>query len=439
MDTLFDSGDSLTRLPLSKLCTEIARNLARIGRVVVEGEVVKPITRPSGWTYFTLADRAARLPVSCPAERARRCIEAVHGARVSVTGRMVFSARNGQLHLEAEEVVPVGEGAIEAAIARTRAILASEGLLDRPRRPIPVLPRGIGVVCGAEAAVRGDIESVVAERFPGYPIVFRQATVSGAGAVEAIIGALRYFARRDDVEVVVVARGGGDPASLLPFSDEEVCRAMAAMPMAVVTAIGHERDRPLCDEISDLACNTPSLAAIRVVPDEAAFRDALDQVLAGAHALLESAFAFREDLLDRVDPYGSFSGVAERAGERLNRVELRGNLHLRMAGARERLGWVDPGGSVRSRMVVATETLGRLLPDGLLAGREAAAAAFLGGLVATLEALSPERVLERGYAVVRSHAGAVVRSPAQVAVGDGLDIRVAAGRVDAVVTETRGR
>jgi exodeoxyribonuclease VII large subunit len=178
---LFDQASAPRRLSLVRLAGEIARSLVGIGRVAVEGEVHRPQRPASGWVYFTLRDRAAQISVSCPARNARRC-RAVTGERVVVVGSLVWRNEWGQLNLEAEEVTPVGEGAIAAMVAETRARLAAEGLLDRPRRPLPVLPRAIGVVCGSDAAVRKDIESVVAARFPGYPVVFEETTVCGPGA-----------------------------------------------------------------------------------------------------------------------------------------------------------------------------------------------------------------------------------------------------------------
>ena len=177
------------RVTLVRLSGEIARALASIGRVAVEGEVHRPQKSRSGWTYFTLRDRAAQMPIVCPARNARRC-RTVDGERVLVVGSLVWGNDRGQLVLEAEEVTPVGEGAVAAMIAETRSRLAADGLLDRPRLPVPLLPKVIGVLCGADAAVRKDIESVVAARFPGYPLAVEETTVSGPGAAFAIVEAL---------------------------------------------------------------------------------------------------------------------------------------------------------------------------------------------------------------------------------------------------------
>ena len=203
-------------------------------------------------------------------------------------GTLVWGNDRGQLLLEAEEVTPIGEGAVAAMIAETRSRLAAEGLLDRPRKSIPRLPRVIGVLCGADAAVRKDIESVVAARFPGYPLAVEETTVSGPGAAVSIIDALQRLSLRPEVDVVVLARGGGDATALLPWSDEELCRAVAACPLPVVSAIGHESDRPLCDEVADQRFGTPSMAAHAVVPDREGLREDLVRLLAIASRSVRS-------------------------------------------------------------------------------------------------------------------------------------------------------
>ncbi|HVF33220.1 MAG TPA: exodeoxyribonuclease VII large subunit, partial [Acidimicrobiales bacterium] len=286
--TLFDDAPErapVRRVSLVRLSAEIARTVAALGRVAVEGEVHQPRSRPNGRTYFTLRDRAAQVSVTVPAARAKRAW-VVDGQRVQVTGVLSWDNGWGRIQLVAEEVVPVGAGAVAAMISGARDRLRAEGLLDRPRRPIPRLPERIGVVCGSEAAVRADIESVVAARFPGYPMVFREVTMTSA---EAVMEGVRDLDGRAGVDVIILARGGGDATQLLPFSDEELCRALCATTTPVVAAIGHEGDRPLCDEVVDLRCGTPSLAAAAVVPD----RDALLAGLDARRARAETAMARR--------------------------------------------------------------------------------------------------------------------------------------------------
>lgn len=410
--------DGVRRLSLVRLSSEIARSMGGMGRIAVEGEVVAPRQHPGG-TYFTLRDRTVQVSVRCPSARSARC-RTVPGERVLVTGVVAWLAERGQLQLVAEEVAPVGEGAIAAAIADRRHRLAADGLLDRPRRRLPRLPAMIGVVCGSEAAVRGDIESVVAVRFPGYPMAFVPTNVSGAGAADAMITALEMLDARPDVEVIVLARGGGDAAQLLPFSDEALCRAICACTTPVVSAVGHEGDRPLCDEVADLRCGTPSLAAAAVIPARAELEAELDMLEGRAGDALGRRTAEAGARLARVDRDRALEAGVARAGHRLTEAASRLQLvhpARTVAAAGNRLARVDWRHAVARRALHERERLAG-------AGRH-------------LDALSPARVLQRGYAVVRSADGSVVRGPDQVEVGEDVEVQLARGGFAAVVREAQ--
>ena len=396
-ETLFDDQPNrapVRKVSLVRLSAEIARSLSAIGKIAVEGEVHQPRSRPNGRIFFTLKDRAAQVSVTVPAARTKRAW-VVDGQRVQVTGTLSWDNAWGRLQLVADDVVPVGEGAVAAMIAEARGRLRADGLLDRPRRRLPRLPEAIGVVCGSEAAVRADIESVVAARFPGYPMVFREVTMTSA---EAVMEGLRDLDLREGVDVIILARGGGDATQLLPFSDEELCRAICATTTPVVAAIGHEGDRPLCDEVVDLRCGTPSLAAAAVVPD----RDALLAALEAAWTRAEAAVGRRLDdavhRLTAVDRDRAVVAGVDRAAERLQRA----------AG---RLELVHP----RRRLAPAVTALAA-------ARRE-------------MEALSPVRVLERGYAVVRGPDGSVLRAADDALAGQRVDVQLASGRLGAIVDE----
>ncbi|MBW3614951.1 MAG: exodeoxyribonuclease VII large subunit [Actinobacteria bacterium] len=396
--TLFDDpAPAVRRVTLVRLSAEVARSLAGVGKVAVEGEVHRPTTRPGGRIYFTLKDRAAQIDVTVPAARARRA-RTVDGERVQATGALEWISGWGRLQFVAEDVVPVGAGAVAAMIAEARLRLRSDGLLDRPRRPIPRLPQAIGIVCGSEAAVRGDILAVARARYPGYPMVFREVPVSGPGAADAIAGALRDLDERPGVEVIILARGGGDATQLLAFSDEDLCRAICSSRTPVVAAIGHEGDRPLCDEVVDLRCATPSLAAAAVVPDRSAIEGELRALRRQADTLVLSAAAVASRRLEAVDRDRAVAAGVQRAKDRL-------------AHAGHRLETFHP----RHRLSRASATL-----DG--ARRE-------------MEALSPARVLERGYAVVRADDGSVLRDAGKVGAGERVHVQLAAGRLRAVVEE----
>jgi exodeoxyribonuclease VII large subunit len=422
---------------LVRLAAEIARSVAAVGRVSVEGEVHRPSRSAAGRVYFTLRDRAAQITVMCPRARARRC-RAVAGERVNVVGVLTWVNERGELLLVAEEVTPVGDGAVAAMVADVRRRLEADGLLARPRRPLPRLPETIGVVCGADAAVRKDIESVVTAQFPGYPVEFLETSVSGPGAATSILLALDRLAGRPGVDVIILARGGGDATQLLPFSDEELCRAVCSCPVPVVSAIGHEGDRPLCDEVADLRCGTPSLAAAAVVPDRAAIERELTALGDRAASAASRAIELGARRLEGLEPVATIRArvapVEVRFGRSSDRLPL---LHPRrqVAEARRRLAAVDWRSPVARDLERAGNRLDAVDWGEPLTERLGSAVERVAADRRHLSALSPLRVLERGYAVVTDADGRVVRDSGQVAVGHRVRVQLAAGRLAARVEE----
>ena len=406
------SAPPVRQLSLIRLATELARRIGEVGRVMVEGEVHRPSRGKTGRIYFVLKDRAAQINVSVPANRARLA-RIVEGERVAVTGSVQWQMDRGSISFEAVEVVPVGAGAIAAAIAAARERMRVDGLLDRVRRPLPLLPRSIGVVCGHEAAVRKDIESVIAVRFDGLPVVFAEVTVSGPGAAEAITEAVLWLEWRSEVEVILLARGGGDATQLLPFSDETLCRTVAACTKPVVAAIGHEEDRPLLDEVADHRAGTPSIAAAMIVPDRAGLQQRLATAANRVHEGLSRRTDRSAGRLDAVAWRTALDRGIERSSAKLERVDWQRALDRGIATAQARLARVPWRDGVPRRVDLATERLH--------------------GLHRSVEALSPVRVLERGYAVVRAPDGAVVRRAGDVAPGTVVAVTVAEGSFTAEV------
>ncbi|MGH9122654.1 MAG: exodeoxyribonuclease VII large subunit [Acidimicrobiales bacterium] len=419
---LFDMPEVGAPRPVTlvRLSAELARAVSALGKVAVEGEVYKPTTTRGGVVFFVLRDRSAQVTVRVPAASARRC-RAVAGERVCVVARTEWAPERGNLYLVAEEVSPLGEGAVAARLAEIRARLSADGLLDRPRRRLPLLPERIGVVCGTDSAVRRDIESVVAARFAGYPLVFAETTVSGAGAAISILEAFSRLASLQGVEVILLARGGGDAPSLLPWSDEELCRVIAASPIPVVSAIGHEGDRPLCDEVADRRCGTPSLGAAAVVPDREGLQGWLDTTLNRAATALDGRCVKGRRQLERLDARSAWRMCVLGAEGRLSGAGTRlryGHPARLLEGARSRLAGCD-----------------WRRPMGVLVGR---ASGRLEADARHLSALSPTRVLERGYAVVRGPGGSegpVLRCASSVAPGDVISVGLAEGSLTAEVTD----
>ncbi|HSL64795.1 MAG TPA: exodeoxyribonuclease VII large subunit, partial [Gaiellaceae bacterium] len=250
----------------------VADWLARLPTVWVEGEVTE-LRRQQAWAsvFFTLKDPddGSCLPVSMGRARfdALR-LDLRDGERVHVFGRPELFEQRADFRLRALSVERFGLGDHLARLERLKQALAAEGLFDAARkRALPALPRRIGLVTGTEAAAKRDVLATVTARFPPARVVVAEAYVQGPRAARAVVDALARVCAEPEVDVVVVARGGGSFEDLLPFSDERLVRAIAACPVPVVTAVGHEQDTPLCDLAADVRASTPTAAGKLVVPD----------------------------------------------------------------------------------------------------------------------------------------------------------------------------
>jgi exodeoxyribonuclease VII large subunit len=361
----------------------IAVWLRRLPDVWIEGEVTE-LRRNDAWAtmFFTLKDPTTG--ASLGVTMARRRFDAlelhlVDGEKVQVQGRAEVYEVKGELAFRAGAIERLGLGDHLAGIERLKRALAAAGLFAAERkRPLPRLPRAVGVLTGADAAARGDVVMGIRARYPPMHIVVAETRVQGAGAPVRIVATLAALAAHPDVDVVVIARGGGSFEDLLPFSDERVVRAVVACPVPVVSAVGHEQDTPLCDLAADVRASTPSAAARLVVPDAAELGVALERSRAGLERTVRR--------------------LLTRDRERLER-------HV------ERL---------------------RAAPQLLLERRRAT----LDRAGARLQALSPRATLERGYAIVRLGESAV-RDAAAVSTGALVDIELAVGALAARVEETR--
>jgi exodeoxyribonuclease VII large subunit len=348
----------------------VASWLQRLPTVWVEGEVTE-LRRQERWAtvYFTLKDPedGACLGVQMPRGQFDGLrLDLGDGERVHVYGRPELYEQRGDFRLRALTIERYGLGAHLAALERLKQKLAAEGLFAAERkRPLPRLPRLVGLVTGNDAAAKRDVLTAIAGRFPPAHVLVAETYVQGPRAAPAIATALRDLCARG-VDVVVLARGGGSFEDLLPFSDERLVRAVAACPVPVVSAVGHEQDTPLVDLAADVRASTPSVAGRLVVPD-----------LAELQASLERAH-------DRLGK--GARRVCERRSERLAAT------HDRLRGA--------PLLALERRRARLDTTHGRLL------------------------ALSPRATLERGYAIVRSGDG-LVREPPEA--GTALEVEVAGG------------
>lgn len=423
----------------------------RTDGVSVEGEVSGLREVGSGHAYFTLRDEAEDACIDCvmyksAASRVRKHL--AEGARLVLVGRVTFYAPRGRVQLVVESVRGAGRGSLLVAIEKRKQKLAAEGLFDASRkRALPTEPRAIGVVTSRDGAVLHDIVQVAARR-ARVRIVLSPAPVQGPEAAERLVDALRLVARHPEVDVVILARGGGSVEDLAAFNEELLVRAVAACPVPVVTAVGHEVDVTLVDLAADVRASTPSQAAELVVVDararlaelarlrrelELAERRSLDALGERLDDLRErlaestrEALASRRERLTRLERRLSArhpTSVLREAQQRIARLATRADraMQRRVVSERSRLAPLPP----RLR-----EAMGEQLATRRLA---------LASAAARLHALSPLGVLARGYAIVEDEQRRVLRRASAVAQGDRVVVRLAQGRLRARVEEILDR
>ena len=356
--------------------------IGRLGGIWIDGQIAQVSRRPGLRTvWITLRDVEADMSLTVVADAAVIDVvspPATEGQRVLVYGRPEFYAGRGQLQVRAREIRPVGRGALLEELERVKALLLAEGLFAAERkRPLPFLPRRVGLISGRASAALTDVLVNARLRWPGVVFEVREVAVQGSAAVAAVVDAVADLNGIPEVDVIVIARGGGSVEDLLPFSNERLVRAVAASRAPVVSAIGHEQDFPLVDLAADVRASTPTDAAKRIVPDVAEQR------------LLVTS-------------------LRSRARQAVHRDIDRERQHIDSSRQRTR------------RTVVQRVDRGRNDID---------------HLVARLRALSPAATLDRGYAVVIDDRGGVVRDAEAVQPGEHLNVRVARGGFSVTVDD----
>lgn len=403
-----DQGNSAENpYPVRAVAIRVAGWIDKLGTVWVEGQLTQISVR-SSTAYMVLRDPAANmsLDISCPRDvLASAPVKLTEGTQVVVCGKPTFYTVRGSFSLRVSAIRAVGVGELLARIERLRRLLEAEGLFDpRLKRPLPFLPSTIGLITGRASAAEHDVTTVATARWPAVRFAIRNTAVQGANAVAQIVEALAALDGDPDVDVIVIARGGGSVEDLLPFSDETLCRAIAACTTPVVSAVGHEPDNPLCDLVADLRAATPTDAAKKVVPDTAA---ELNLVRELRH---RSAQALR-----------NWVGREQRT---LIHLRSRPVLADPLRGLHQRSEEVE-----RARAAVRRD-INRMV---------AVESDRIGHLAARLATLGPAATLARGYAVVQAFgadggAEGILRSTADAPAGTQLRIRVADGAVGATST-----
>ena len=389
--------------PLSRLTQNIKIYVDRMSALWVEGQVVQYNPRPgSRMAFFTLRDTESDTSMTVTAFP--NVITAIgagfeEGVKVVARVKPVFWERSGSLNLQAAEVHLQGLGDLLAQIERLRQRLAAEGLFDADRKkPLPFLPRVIGLVCGRNAKAKDDVIVNASARWPGARFEVREVAVQGQYAVREVTQAIAELDSLPQVDVIVVARGGGSVEDLLPFSDEALVRAAAQASTPLVSAIGHEGDAPLLDYVADYRASTPTDAARRIVPDLAQELDGLARAREGMRSAIQRRLDQERYNLDLLVSRPIF--LAPAATLEPHRTFIDSALTSLRTQVERRLS------SERQSILQAS---------------------------ATLQALSPQATLERGYSMLRLPSGELVRDASQVPKGTLVEGILAQGRLVAQV------
>ncbi|GII85982.1 exodeoxyribonuclease 7 large subunit [Sphaerisporangium siamense] len=390
-------------LPIRSVLQMVAQWIGKLGTVWAEGQITDLSSR-GGTVFLTLRDPVANVSarVTCP----RGVYEAavprpVDGARVVVLVKPDFWVNRGSFAFTALEIRPVGIGELLARLERLRQIIVAEGLAnaDRKRR-LPFLPGTIGLICGRESAAERDVLENSRRRWPAVRFKVDAVAVQGPYAVAEVTDALHRLDADRDIDVIIIARGGGSLEDLLPFSDESLVRAVAACRTPVVSAIGHEQDSPLLDLVADLRASTPTDAAKKVVPDVGEQLALVRQLRDRGRRVVTGGLDREASWLAAVRSRPSLADPVREVERRAEQVDaLRDRARRCLASSLERAG--DSLEHLRARLV----------------------------------ALSPAATLERGYAIVQFPSGEVVRRAADVSGGEELSVRFPDGRVGVTVSK----
>ncbi len=387
--------------PVRVVSEAIKDYVERLGPIWIEGEISELNERSGGMAFMRLRDTSVDMSLSVMCYK--NVLAAVQplpaNARVVIHAKASWFTKNGSLTMSAKEIRQVGVGELLARLEALKGVLAAEGLFSADRKvALPKLPRKVGLICGRNTDAEKDVVENARRRWPAVEFEIREVAVQGAAAVVEVSAALRELEDMDEVDVIIITRGGGSFEDLLPFSDESLVRLAASCETPIVSAIGHEKDSPLLDLVADYRASTPTDAAKRVVPD-------IEQEISDINKI-------RDRMYRRL----------------LSSVEYELN---QIAQLRNRPVMKDPGVMIKVRK------------DDLTALRDRSHRGFkalldiekkeIKGVIAHLRSLSPQSTMDRGYAVVQSDDGKIVRDATKLKAGSVLRIRAAKGEAKASV------
>jgi exodeoxyribonuclease VII large subunit len=387
--------------PVRVVTEAIKEYVDRLGPIWIEGEIAELNERSGMMAFMRLRDTSADMSLSVMCHKS--VIAAVKplpaNARVVIYAKPSWYTKSGTLSMSAKEIRQVGVGELLARLEALKSLLAEEGLFSIDRKvALPLLPRKVGLICGRNTDAEKDVVENARRRWPAVEFEIREVTVQGAAAVVEVSAALRELEADNDVDVIIITRGGGSFEDLLPFSDESLIRLAASCETPIVSAIGHEKDSPLLDLVADYRASTPTDAAKRVVPDIA-------------------------------EEITNIQKMRDRAFRALSsKVEYESNF---IAQLRSRPVMRDPG----AFLTILSEELDDLRQRSRrsFTATISAEQKELKAITAHLRSLSPQSTLDRGYSVVRNAKGEVIRDPKALKSGDLLAIKVAKGETSATV------
>jgi exodeoxyribonuclease VII large subunit len=415
----------------------------------VEGEISNFRAPDSGHLYFTLKDGNAQIKVVMFRSAARLLrFRPADGLQVVVRGRVTVYEDRGELQISAEHIEPKGAGSLQLAFEQLKSKLEAEGLFAAERKkPIPTLPSRIGVVTSAQAAALRDILNILQRRHHSVNVLIYPAQVQGDAASLEVAAGVRFFNKHDNVDVIIVARGGGSAEDLSAFNDEALARTIAASDIPVISAVGHETDFTIADFIADLRAPTPSAAAELVIRS----RQEIEDHAHALHERLTRAMRYRllmgRQQLTELAQHGAFARMMELIRQRQQKLD---DLTHRMELAERQLleqllrRWERISAAVRHydlRLVLTgmrkqiesgTAALASIMRNVLLQHRVRSER-----LQTALESLSPLAILERGYALVFDPQGNLLKDANTVKVGDEISARLAHGEIHAAVTKKK--
>ena len=387
--------------PVRVVSEAIKDYIDRLGPIWIEGEISELNERSGGMAFMRLRDTSVDMSLSVMCYK--NVLAAVQplpaNARVIIYAKPSWFTKNGSLTMSAKEIRQVGVGELLARLEALKTLLAAEGLFSAERKvALPKLPRKVGLICGRNTDAEKDVVENAKRRWPAVEFEIREVAVQGAAAVVEVSAALRELEAIEDVDVIIITRGGGSFEDLLPFSDESLVRLAASCETPIVSAIGHEKDSPLLDLVADYRASTPTDAAKRVVPD------------------IEQEISDINKIRDRI-----YRRLLSSVEYELNQI----------AQLRNRPVMKDPGVMIKVRK------------DELSALRDRSHRGFkalldiekkeIKGVIAHLRSLSPQSTMDRGYAVVQSDDGKIVRDATKLKAGSVLRIRAAKGEAKASV------